>query len=99
MNIKFNPNLQVQSELPSLRKPTPAQAHKNFSNVLKDSINQLNQAQIESDRLTDQLANGQAVDLHNVMISAQKASITLETAVQIQQKVIDAYNEIMRMQV
>lgn len=71
----------------------------NFANVLKNAINNVNDMQIESDRMTNQLVSGQATDLHNVMITAQKASITLETTVQIQQKVIDAYNEIMRMQV
>ncbi len=49
--------------------------------------------------MTNMLATGKLKDLHNVMITAQKASITLEMTVQIQQKVIDAYNEIMRMQV
>ncbi|MFB4475749.1 flagellar hook-basal body complex protein FliE, partial [Oceanobacillus caeni] len=48
---------------------------------------------------TEALASGNIDDLHDVMITAQKASITLETTVQIQKKVIDAYNEIMRMQV
>ncbi|MET1138975.1 flagellar hook-basal body complex protein FliE, partial [Bacillus subtilis] len=51
-----------------------------FSNVLKDSINALNQSQNESDKLTNALALGQDVNLDEVMIAAQKANITLTAA-------------------
>lgn len=80
-------------------KPTPGEAQASFSNVLKEAINDLNAIQIESDKKTEALAIGKIDDLHDVMITAQKASVALETAVQIQRKAIDAYNEIMRMQV
>ncbi|HLR22194.1 MAG TPA: flagellar hook-basal body complex protein FliE, partial [Pseudogracilibacillus sp.] len=45
------------------------------------------------------LAEGKIDNLHDVMISAQKANIKIETAVEVQQKALDAYNEIMRMQI
>lgn len=70
-----------------------------FSQVLKSTIEKVNQAQLASDAKTEALAKGKIEHLHDVMITAQKASIALETTVQIQRKVIDAYNEIMRMQV
>nr|WP_240510151.1 flagellar hook-basal body complex protein FliE [Virgibacillus profundi] len=78
---------------------SPGAAQANFANVLKTAIEGVNNAQLTSDEKTQQLANGSVDDLHDVMITAQKASITLETTVQIQRKAIDAYNEIMRMQV
>lgn len=71
----------------------------NFSDVLKNAIENVNRAQLVSDQKTEAFAMGENIDLHDVMITAQKASITLETTVQIQKRVIDAYNEIMRMQV
>ncbi len=55
--------------------------------------------QITSDKKTNALANGEIDDLHDVMITSQKASVALQTGVQVQNKVITAYNEIMRMQV
>lgn len=70
-----------------------------FSNVLKNAIEKVNKTQLESNIKTEALAEGKVDDLHEVMLTAQKASITIETAVQFQQKAIDAYNEIMRMQV
>lgn len=78
---------------------SPSEAHQNFSNTLKTAIDRVNNAQIASDKTTEAMAKGQVDDLHNVMITAQKASVTLETSVQVQGKVIDAYNEIMRMQI
>lgn len=80
-------------------KRTPGEAQASFANALKGAIDHLNEVQTQSDRKTEGLAAGKVEDLHDVMITAQKASITLETAVQLQRKVIDAYNEVMRMQV
>ena len=84
---KFNPSI------------SPAESQSKFSNTLKAAIENVNDAQIVSDQQTEALINGSNRDLHQVMIAAQKASITLETTVQIQKKAIDAYNEMMRMQV
>lgn len=78
---------------------TPGEAQSNFANALKGAIDDLNHIQLESDDKTKRLATGEIDDLHDVMITAKKAGIALETTVQIQKKVIDAYNEIMRMQV
>jgi len=78
---------------------SPGDAQAQFASVLKDAIENVNDTQNISDKQTTKLAAGNVDDLHNVMIAAQKASITLETTVQVQRKVIDAYNEIMRMQI
>ncbi|MBP0726243.1 flagellar hook-basal body complex protein FliE [Bacillus sp. RG28] len=69
-----------------------------FANFLKDSINELNDSQVKSIDSTTKLVKGDNIDLHNVMIDAEKANITLQTAIEIRNKVIDAYQEIMRMQ-
>jgi flagellar hook-basal body complex protein FliE len=90
--------LNVNS-IPTKKIETSGGSKQNFANVLKGAVDNLNHIQLESDKKTQALADGNIDDLHDVMITAQKASITLETTVQIQKKVIDAYNEIMRMQV
>lgn len=78
---------------------TTGEAQANFANLLKNAINNVNELQVESDIKTEALAMGQINDLHDVMITAQKASVTLQATVEIQRKAIDAYTEIMRMQV
>ncbi|PKR87054.1 flagellar hook-basal body complex protein FliE [Heyndrickxia camelliae] len=70
-----------------------------FADILKKSISEVNNDQLQSDVLTQKLANGENVDLHDVMIAAQKANITLQAALQIRNKVVEAYQETMRMQV
>ncbi|MBP1968105.1 flagellar hook-basal body complex protein FliE [Virgibacillus natechei] len=93
-------NIQQQTSLPeSANTISPGDAQNNFANTLKSAIDGVNEAQIASDEKTEALAQGNIDDLHDVMITAQKASLTLETTVQVQGKAIDAYNEIMRMQV
>ncbi|WP_071459440.1 flagellar hook-basal body complex protein FliE [Bacillus massilinigeriensis] len=72
---------------------------KSFSSVLKQEINKINDTQIKADRLTEQLATGGNVDLHQVMIASQKASITMQAALEIRNKAVEAYQEMMRMQV
>ncbi|MGI1834625.1 flagellar hook-basal body complex protein FliE [Bacillus altitudinis] len=70
----------------------------NFSDVLKNSIEALNQSQLKSDQYTNALAQGKDVNLDEVMIASQKASVTLTAATEFRNKAVEAYQEIMRMQ-
>lgn len=78
---------------------TPYEAQRSFSSVLKQSIEKINEYQIQSDNMTEKLARGENVDLHQVMIASQKANITMQATLEIRNKVIEAYQETMRMQV
>lgn len=80
-------------------RSTPFEAQQSFSKMLKESINKVNEAQIQSDKMTEKLVLGENVDLHEVMIASQKASVTLQATIEVRNKVIEAYQEIMRMQV
>ncbi|WP_433749720.1 flagellar hook-basal body complex protein FliE [Falsibacillus pallidus] len=77
----------------------PFEAQTKFADYLKESLNEVNQSQNIADKLTGQLAQGKDIDLHQVMIASQKASITMQTTIEIRNKVVEAYQEIMRMQV
>ena len=78
---------------------TSADAQQTFANSLKDAISKVNDQQIQSDTMTEKLINGGNVDLHEVMIASQKASITLNATMEVRNKAIEAYQEIMRMSV
>ncbi|SDG97780.1 flagellar hook-basal body complex protein FliE [Alteribacillus persepolensis] len=82
----------------STRK-TPAQAQQSFKNALNDALNEVNKAQHASNEMTSKLAAGDVEDLHEVMVTAEKASVTLQTTIEIRNKAQEAYREIMRMQV
>jgi flagellar hook-basal body complex protein FliE len=72
---------------------------KSFSNVLSNAFNQINNAENQANNMEVQLASGKVDNLHNVMISAEKSQIMLSLAVAVRDKAINAYQEIMRMQV
>lgn len=72
---------------------------KSFASMLSDAIEQVNTYQSESQKLTNELVTGQVEDVHQVMIAAQKASLSLQLTVQVRNKIVESYQEIMRMQV
>ncbi|CAM3400288.1 MULTISPECIES: flagellar hook-basal body complex protein FliE [Brevibacillus] len=77
---------------------TPAEVTKGFSSFLSDALNDVNQAQVASSRMQDAYATGN-VELHQVTIASQKASVMLDLTMQVRNKVIESYQEIMRMSI
>jgi flagellar hook-basal body complex protein FliE len=75
------------------------EAGKTFADTLTEAIGQVNEIQKESDVKAQELATGKTDDIAGVMLAAEKADIALRTMVQVRNKIIDAYQEIMRMQV
>lgn len=70
-----------------------------FADYLNSAIDQVNSMQLESEKLNQDLALGLTDNIPQVMIASEKASIALQYTLQIRNKVIDAYQEIMRMPV
>lgn len=70
-----------------------------FANILQDALKpaQESMAQAQADSLS--LLTGEATNVHQVVLSAEKADLALRMTLQIRNKVLDAYNEVMRMQV
>jgi flagellar hook-basal body complex protein FliE len=79
----------------------PAQAANpvSFQQFLGQAIGQTNQALLQADDMSKKLATGEAQDLHQVMISLEKADLSLQFVMQTRSKVLDAYQSIMAMQV
>lgn len=70
-----------------------------FSQMLKDSLKDVNKLQEVSSKATEDLALGKVDNIHEVMIAGQKAKTSLELTTAITRKAIDAYKEVMRIQV
>jgi flagellar hook-basal body complex protein FliE len=78
----------------------PSLGHEqSFANSLKEAVNSVNVAQKDSDVKMQELATGKSQNIHETMISAEKADIALRLMVQVRNKMIEAYQEVMRMQV
>ncbi len=72
---------------------------KSFADTLKEAVGNVNELQKASDVGMQNLATGRTDNVADVMIAAEKADIALRVMVQVRNKVIDAYQEIMKMQV
>lgn len=71
-----------------------------FSDLLKKSIDAVNATQKEAGKMSESFSKGDAdVNLAQVMIALQKASVSFEAMSQVRNKLVDAYQEIMRMHV
>jgi flagellar hook-basal body complex protein FliE len=70
-----------------------------FVDVLKDSINKVDQIEKEADKEAEKLARMETQDIHGTMIAIEKADITFQLMMQVRNKILSAYEEIMRMQV
>ena len=70
-----------------------------FSDYVKRSLEDVNRQMVNADQAIDDMATGKNQDIHNTMISMQKAEISFELVMQIRNKLVAAYDEIRRMSI
>ena len=78
---------------------TVSQAKSGFGDILQSTVESVNNSQIASDKAIVNLQSGEAEHLHEVMIAVEQADISLRMLVQMRNKALSAYEEIMRMQI
>jgi flagellar hook-basal body complex protein FliE len=79
---------------------TAAQSTGNsFLGSLTDAFGQLNSQLTGTDAAISSFASGGSADLHTVMLQMQEASVSLKAATQVRDKLLEAYQEIMRTQI
>lgn len=88
-------------EMPSVavQPPGAAQGIQDLGKPLGAFLDSVNNLQIQSGEMRKELATGGDVELHDVMIAAEKASISMSLTTQVRNKLLEAYQEIMRMSV
>ncbi len=72
---------------------------RSFSDTLKDAVDDVKTLYQIDQENTELLAMGEMDNLHKIMIDAEKADISLQLMLQVRNKAIEAYQEIMRMQI
>jgi flagellar hook-basal body complex protein FliE len=70
-----------------------------FGEVLKETVAEVNDLQIQAKNAAADLITGRGGELHDVMIQLKEAQVSFELVMAVRNKVIDAYQEVMRMQV
>jgi len=103
--MEINPIAKLENALPVdflAAKPQniAAEDHpQSFKELLKSALDSVQSLQTKADDSVKSLASGGAVDLHEVMIDLEQASLAMELTLQIRNKLMDAYKEITSMQV
>ncbi|BDR67451.1 flagellar hook-basal body complex protein FliE [Clostridium tetani] len=69
-----------------------------FSHMLKNKLDQVNEKQIKAEETTNNFLQGEETDIHKVMLDSEEAKLSVELAVQVRNKLIEAYQELNRMQ-
>lgn len=88
----------IGSGVPTPSKPaTPATS--GFGDALMDAVKTLDSTQKEADAASTAMATGENVEIHDVMLAQDRASLSMQLAVQVRNKMVEAYQDIMRMQV
>lgn len=70
-----------------------------FGDLLQKALESVNAMQHEAGRLEEAVAKGENVNIHQAVIAGEKAGLSFKLLMQVRNKMIDAYQEIMRMQV
>ncbi len=99
--MSTTPIITSQPPLP-LKQPdtsSVSQAKSDFGEILSNTINDVNQKQMSSEQAVNKLHTGEAKHLHEVIIAVEEADVSLRMLVQMRNKVQQAYEEIMRLQI
>ncbi len=99
------PKIGALSDFPQLQrfkldegKNQQAQGQ-SFAETLKSFLRDVNQLQKEAGEHVEALVSGETVDIHDVMIAVEKASVSFEMVMEIRNKILEAYQELLRTQV
>ena len=94
----INPNLQMP-EIDAIKRPEIGKSDSSFGAVLKDAISTVNELHKQSNQEIEKLMTGESEDLHNTVIAMQNADLSFQMMMQVRNKIVQAYQEIIRMQV
>jgi flagellar hook-basal body complex protein FliE len=85
---------------PELRGPSGSpKSGPSFADALGDALDSMQSVQSASDESARRFALGQETDLHTVLLEVEKADLSFRTMMEVRNKLIDAYREILRMQI
>ena len=92
--------IQMPSELAAPPGVTSAQpAGSSFASMLGQMVSEVNAKQVTSGQEVNALQSGQSVPLHHAVIAMEEANVSFQLMVEVRNRLLDSYQEIMRMQV
>ena len=94
--IELNSSMDFRGDFPEIGEESSTQS---FGDFLANSLAKVNGLQQDADVAMQRLASGESKNLHETLLAVERADIAFKQMNQIRLKVIDAYKEIMKMQV
>ncbi|MCH9814510.1 MAG: flagellar hook-basal body complex protein FliE [Epsilonproteobacteria bacterium] len=77
-------------------KTTKTEGGSDFFTVLQDSLNEVNEKQVQGDKALSDIATGQVKDLHNAALTIGKAEVSMKMMLEVRNKALSAYKEILK---
>lgn len=100
MDIRDLAQVPLSVELANQKKPSaPAGEEGSFGDALNASLAEVNRLQNEADQAITALATGENVSVHDTMIAMEKADVSFRLMMEVRNKIVEAYQEILRTQV
>jgi len=98
-NIQSIGQLSTNDLLQSKNKSTAKVEGSSFGDVLKKSIGEVNDIQKAGEKAMEDMATGQVKDLHQAALAIDKAEMSMKLMLEVRNKAINAYKEILRTQI
>jgi flagellar hook-basal body complex protein FliE len=95
--VTFQNGLESLTNTGTIVKAKQVQSPESFGDMLGRVLNEANQLKIEADETINNLAAGKQKDIHQTMIDMEKADVAFQLLMQIRNKIISAYETVMRM--
>lgn len=92
-NINSISAMSLQNEVAKVGKNENTS---DFSTILKNSLNEVNEMQVKSDQALSDIATDRVKDLHNAAITIDKAEISMKLMLEVRNKALNAYKEILK---
>lgn len=96
--MKISNNNNIISQI-NLKKNQPKKVGQNFADILKEGLEEANSLKLESNEKTQNFLMGKTDNIHEVMIAAQKAEVSISFVTEVRNRIVEAYQEFSRMQV
>jgi flagellar hook-basal body complex protein FliE len=97
MSLPITP-VRATAGLPSIAPAGPAKPGGGFQSVLSDAIGRVEQFQQNAQTSIDRLLSGENEEVHKVALATEQAELAFNLFLQVRNKVVSAYQEVMRMQ-
>jgi flagellar hook-basal body complex protein FliE len=89
----------MSKAFPEISKVASTSTAEGAGKFFSELVSKVNDIQVQSDKAVQGLASGENKNLHEVMIAVEKSSISFQFMSQVRNKALEAYQEVMRMQV